>query len=947
VIGHPALLEREGELATLSAALTAAHDGQGGVVLVEGETGTGKSALLAAAEHLGGDLRLTTLLARASELERDFPFGVVLQLLERLVCGLPRAERDSMLDGPARMAVPLFPALRTAGDEHAEDPFAVVHGAYWLVARLAERSPLLLAVDDAQWIDERSLQVLRYLAGRVEDLPVLLLAAGTRDPAPGAAPLDVLARAGPAVTLCPGPLSEAAVERVVRSEFPDADAGFCAGCAAATAGVPLLVHELLAAIRNNALPPTARTTEALPRLGLPEVARAVLGRLEALPDGTPDLARTAAVLGDDAELRHTAHLAGLDLGQAAVALDALCASGIAEPDETVRFRHPIVRSALEGSVPPAGRAHVHLQVARLLLGEAAPPERVAGHLLLAERGGRRWVVETLRRAATRAMSEGAPASAARHLERALAEPPDPDARPEVLLELARAEAAAGLPTAPERIRAALEPVEDADHRARALAELVHVPGGHGERPAVVAAFEEGLRHASEHDADPEATRWLEATLLAEAREVPELRVRALRLLGAAGPAHHHSAGGRAVMAQRAYEAALASRPAVDVRDLAEHALGRGALLREDRPGGPHVAATVRALTLAGDVQSAELVLAVAMERARESGSPEAYARVCALRADVSLRRGSLADAIGDAGTALEAPGDRPGAWATATLALALTEAGDHDEAAERLDGFDLDAVSPAGAAFVLAARSRVRLAAGDAEGAYADAIAAGERLGELRADAPALVPWRSDAALAVLGRDPAEARKLVAVELDLAGRAGAPRALGVALRTAGLAEGGERGLELLRESAGLLEDAHAPLEHARALAELGAGLRAARRPVDARAPLRSALALAHRCGAQALEGRVHAELAASGARVVREDPADAETLTPIERRVVDLATDGLGAGAIADALFLTVKSVEWHLRSASRKLGVRSHEELLDSLGARRDESGNGEPARS
>jgi DNA-binding CsgD family transcriptional regulator/tetratricopeptide (TPR) repeat protein len=604
-----------------------------------------------------------------------------------------------------------------------------------------------------------------------------------------------------------------------------------------------------------------------------------------------------------------------------------------------------VRSALEGSVPPAGRAHVHLQAAQLLLGEAAPPERVAGHLLQAERGGRRWVVETLRRAAVRAMADGAPASAARQLQRALAEPPDAASRPEILLELARAEAAAGTPTAPERIRAALEPVDDADGRARALADLVQVPGAPGDRPAVVAAFEEGLRHAREHGADPEATRWLEATLLAEARDVPELRGRALTLLGAAGPAHEDSSAGRAVMAQRAYEAALASRPATDVRDLAEHALGRGVLLREDRPGGPHVAAAVRALTLAGDVQSAELVLAVALDRARESGSPEAYARVCALRADVSLRRGSLADAVGDAHAALEASGDSPDAWTAATLVLALTEAGDRDEAGARLEGLDLDELGPAGAAFVLAARSRVRLAGGDTDGAYADAIAAGERLTELHADVPALVPWRSDAARAVLGRDPAEARRLVAVELDLAGRAGAPRALGVALCTAGLAEGGERGLELLREAAAVLEDAWSPLEHARALAELGAGLRVARRPLDARAPLRSALAIARRCGAAALESRVHAELAASGARVVREDPGDAETLTPIERRVVDLATDGLGAQAIADALFLTVKAVEWHLRSASRKLGVASREQLLASLGARPEESENGEPA--
>lgn len=918
------LLERETERGVLRGALNAACDGEGSVVLVGGETGVGKSQLLLEAEDHAFDRDMTTLVARGSELDRDLPFGIVLQLLERLVTALPAEERAALLDGPARMAVPLFPALRNARDEAAEDPLALVHGAYWLVARIAELRPLVLLVDDLQWADERSVQLLRYLGARIEDLPVALVLAGT------APSLEPIARASLPLHLTLRPLTPDGVARMVLSEFPDADAAFCAGCAEATAGVPLLVSELLAGVRTSDLAPTGATAARLQPLSLRSVATAVLERLEALPPGTPALARTAAVLGDDAELRPTAELAGVSLGNALLALDALCATGIVEPDETIRFRHPIVRGALEASVPPAGRERTHLQAAHLLLGEAAPPERVAGHLLLAERGGRRWVVGTLRRAAARAMSEGAPASAARHLQRALAEPPADDAtRAEVLLELARAEAAAGSPRAPARIRAALEPV-DADARPRALADLVGVPAA-GDRPALVAAFEEGLQAARDGGGDPEATRWLEATLLAEAREDPRLRGRAAGLLGVAGDSGADTPSGRALTAQRALEAALAGRPAAEVRALAERALGRGRLVAEDRPGGAHVAAALRALALADDLQSAELVAAMAVDRARESGSPDAFARMSALRADVCLRRGSLADAVADARAALDAATATREHAAAAALAVALTEHGDFDEAAEALGTLPGDEAGAARAT-LLVARARLRRRTGEDPEAHADAVAAGDLLADLRADCAPWLPWRAEAALAIATIEPAEARRLAHAHLQRARASGAPRAIGHALRVVGTVDPDEA-LAHLTEAVAVLAGSHAQLERAFALAGLGAALRAERDPVAARAPLREALAIARRCGAVVLEAEVHAALTASGDRVIR--PAAPDTLSPVERRIVDLATDGLTAGEIADALFVTVRAAEWHLRSAARKLGAGDRESLLASLSLR------------
>ena len=278
---HPLLLEREAELGTLHDAFGRAIAGEGSVVLIEGPTGIGKSDLLVVAEDMALDRVFTALLARGTELERAFPFGVLLQLLEALVTALPADQRAAVLDGPARLATSIFPTLRPPGGEDSEDPFALVHGAYSLIARLAERSPLALLVDDAQWIDERSLQVLRHLAARIADLPVLLVAAGTDERPDGARALAELAQgSGTPSRLRPRPLSPRGTASLVLADFPDADPAFCSAVAAATTGVPLLVGELLAAVRGEDLSPDATTAAGLERLGPREVGRAVLARLE-------------------------------------------------------------------------------------------------------------------------------------------------------------------------------------------------------------------------------------------------------------------------------------------------------------------------------------------------------------------------------------------------------------------------------------------------------------------------------------------------------------------------------------------------------------------------------------------------------------------------------------------------------------------------------------------
>jgi DNA-binding CsgD family transcriptional regulator len=201
------------------------------------------------------------------------------------------------------------------------------------------------------------------------------------------------------------------------------------------------------------------------------------------------------------------------------------------------------------------------------------------------------------------------------------------------------------------------------------------------------------------------------------------------------------------------------------------------------------------------------------------------------------------------------------------------------------------------------------------------------------ASPPRPVAWRSDAALAHLALGaPAEARTLAAEEVTLAQAFNGLRTLGVALRAAGLTDGGTRGIELLRQAASVLEGSGARLEHARAVADLGAALRRAGHRAESRDVLRVALDLAHRCGAIALTERTRIELLAAGGRPRRLVLSGLDSLTSSERRIAQLAAAGLSNREIAQNLFITARTVEGHLTHAYQKLAITSREQLPAAL---------------
>src|SRR3954452_14140079 len=414
--GTLGLLERDAELAALAAVLDSVRAGMGRLVAVQGEAGIGKTALLAAMARMAVRSEVAVLRARGSELERDAPFGVALQLFERRLGTLAPEARTRAFRGAARLAAPLFEAPwdePAAGGPttHAQER-SLIHGLYWLASNLAERRPVVLIVDDAAWADRPSLTWMHYLAQRIEELPIVLLVA-SRPREPGAAHdlLDRLPAHSSALVIEPGPLSGEAVEDVVRDRLPHAEPEVWAACAEATEGNPFLVRELLLTLIHSGVEPVSEAAPDVARIAPDAVMRAVIDRLSRLAPAATHVAFAAAVL-DRAPMRLVAALAGLPLHQGASATALLAPADVLRAGEPVAFVHPLTRSVVYADVPAGARAAMHARAARLLSEDGAAPDLVAAHLVPAHAEGSAWAVDALRSAARRAMGGGAPRGAA-------------------------------------------------------------------------------------------------------------------------------------------------------------------------------------------------------------------------------------------------------------------------------------------------------------------------------------------------------------------------------------------------------------------------------------------------------------------------------------------------------------------------------------------------------
>lgn len=937
------LVEREAELDRLRALVAGAASGRGGAVVLEGPAGIGKTTLLTAAGEVAAGRGVERLTARGGELERDFAYGVVRQLLEpRLVRGSPD-ERALLLHGAAGLAAPLLglPAEGVARYTGAlgDDPTAAaLHGLYWLTANLAAETPLLIAVDDLHWSDTASVRFLAYLARRVGELPVLLVVA-SRPPVEAHAPelIEALA-ADPAVRrLEPAPLSEAAVAQLVRHQLgADAADEFCRACHTATGGNPFLVRAVLSAVAEKGLAAHAAHAGRLPEVGSRAVARSVTRRLARLGDDAHRLARAVAVLGTNAEPHRASALAGLEDERGAAAVDALVGAQVLAPGRPLEFVHPIVRTAVHDAIPPAERARRHAAAARLLHSQGGDAERVAPHLLAAEPAGDAWVVDVLRSAAARSIDRGAPEAAVRYLGRALDEPPEPCLRGELLGDLGKAEARAALPdVAVEHLRQALAETPDPRRRAQMAHDLALGLVAPGRYVEAVAMLEEAVDAA--RTVDPELGRRVEAELLCSARLVAETLPVAIERF-ARLPAHiaGDTPGERMLLATLAHQRLLDGGSAAEAVALATRAFD-GGLIAEQTGDSGLVIDAVFALIIAGELDRAERAIEEALSDVRRRGSVIGFARQTCMRAMLNFERGALAECESDARATIDAawqPGYRIARMAYGPRVRALVEQGRLDDAERALSsaGLDDEIADSFMLNFVLFARASLRLAQGRARQAAVDFEELGRRERRWRGDNPGVFPWRSGLALTLLAEGE-RALALARAELELARRLGTAGAIGRALRVVGLAAGGTEGTQALRESLAALDGSPWRLEHARTLVALGAAVRRQGRRADAREPLHAGMELAHVCGAAPLVERAREELVATGSRPRRIMRTGVDALTASERRVAAMAADGMTNREIAQALFVTTRTVEVHLTHAYQKLDITSRDQLPAALG--------------
>ncbi|WP_089104242.1 helix-turn-helix transcriptional regulator [Streptomyces hyaluromycini] len=914
---HPSdagILGRAAELGRIDR-LLGAVDGSGPQVLVlTGEPGAGKSTLVDRAAERGRDRGLGILRVRGSEGEAGLGLSGVHQLLHPLLPGegLPAAQRE-VLD-------------RAFGPEAAQyelklDQLSLCVGVLGLITEAAARRPLLLLVDDAQWLDLGSVDVLAFLARRLEGRPVVLLLAAREDGVP--ARFD---RAFPQVTV--GPLSRTAAGQLLDAQ-PDPPRGKArAEILQQAAGNPLALIELSRALARGrtgdmgaggaggaTLPLTARLENlfAADLPGLPAPTRAALLLVAAAgPARLTDLMRAAPELDVIAAL-DPAERAGL----------------VRVADGGVLLRHPLVRSAVYHAASFHERRQAHLALAAALAGE---PDRRAWHLAAAATGQDAEVADALAASAERARGRGGYAAAATAMERAAELTPAPDLRARRLLTAAQAAMFAGHPQWVGELSGRVGGLTE-DPRLRAEASLL---GGW--------ALGVTLRHE-------EALALLLGVAEATATSAPDLALGALST--AATSAYNSGApyyraeldrisgliDGDGDPAGRAWVQVVIDpvheRPRL-TRQLTE---GLAALAQEESLG--NLTALGGATWILDETEQAVRVLGTTMDLLRRAGSAGTNATVTQALALALFENGSWTaaeDAAHEAfWMATEAGADN--VTVGAGILRATLRALQGDPATARTEA--MQAVRRVDLRRSLSLQVRHRHAMGMAAFVVGDHADAYEQLRAAftRDFRPAPVHYHASlyylgdlAAAAVRAGRADDARTVVdAVQQDLQPDP-SPRLAAVLHRATALLTDTDDAEQHFRAA---LDDPATdcwPFEKALARLDFGEWLRRRRRSAEARPHLNAALECFQRLDARPWTERTTAELRAAGSATAPAPSGELGELTPQQRQIAELAAQGLTNRDIAARLYLSPRTVGYHLHKIFPKLGITARAQLRDAL---------------
>jgi DNA-binding CsgD family transcriptional regulator len=902
------LLGRQRERAALSQLLFDVRSGRGRALVLRGEPGIGKTALLEDLCARADDVVLARVAGIESEMELAF---AALQQL----CA-PMLDKLAGLPDPQRAALGVAFGLETGA---APDRFLVGLAALSLLSEVAEQQPLLCVIDDAQWLDRASAQTLAFVARRLLAEPVALVFA-TREPGEEYRGLPELPVGGLGAgdarellgSVIGGPLDERVRDRIV----------------AETRGNPLALLELPRGVPG--------VTGVAGVSGLPgRIEESFRRRLEVLPAATQRLMLVAAAepAGEPALVWRAAERLGIGAGAAAPVADA----GLLTIGERVTFRHPLVRSAVYRAASPAERRAAH----RALAGATDPqadPDRRAWHRAQAAAGPDEDVAAELERSAGRAQARGGLAAAAAFLERAAALTLDPVRRAGRALAAAQASYQAGSLDATLRLLATAE-AGPPDGFRRARADLL--------RGQVAFSSSRGS------DAPPlllKAARQFEPLDMGLARETY------LDALAAGTFAGRLALGGG--MREVAEAARAAPPPPGPARGPDLLLEGLALLICEGYPAGAPVLRRAvsafrgpdvsreeglrwlwlacRAALIVWDYASWDVLSDRQVTLARDAGALVTLPIVFNMRATVHLFAGEFTEAaslVAQAESVTEATGSSIAPYGALALAVFrgrevqaahLLQAAT-DDAERRGEGRALSFVQWAAAVLF------------NSLGRYEEALAAAQRASE---DSPAVqfasVELVELVEAAVRSGVPGRAAGALQRLSGIARACGTDWVLGAEARSRALVSDGEAAENLYREAIDRFGRTRLRVDLARAHLLYGEWLRRQRRSRDARDQLASAYQIFDSIGAAAFAERARIELRAAGGHARQRTIQTPDTLTAQEALIARLAAEGASNPAIAAQLFISRATVAYHLRKVFTKLGVSSRSQLAPALPARR-----------
>ncbi|MEU5711110.1 ATP-binding protein [Streptomyces flaveolus] len=869
--GSAPLWERDAELATVAQALDvlcADQSSAGSLLVIRGEAGLGKTALLAETRRIAERRGCAVWSARGAETLRSVPFHVVRQLLQPALLSLLPEEAREYLGDWYDIAGPALGIAEPQADN--ADPQYVCDGLVAAVRRLSRRQwPLVLLVDDAHWADQETLRWLAAFAERLDDLSVLVVVARRPGEVSGdsARLLDAVAAAGRPVPTLSALTPDATAGLTRATVGRHADDAFCREVWAVTGGNPYDTVELRAKVQDSELQPVEAQAGELRALNRAARGGGLVDRLKGLGLEATRFAWAAAILGTGITVDMVAELATMNDELARTCAELLCnariltrpepPAGTERTDGELEFVHPLIATAVYNSIPPGVCTAMHGVAAQMITERGRGVAEAARHLLKVHPDDDEELVGQLREAAREHLAVGAPDAARRCLERALAEPPLPEVHAHVLYELGCATLLTSPAVTIDHLQSALGmPGLDGDDRVDAVVRLSQALLHNDQLEEAVRTVE---AEAARHEAGPVRMRLQAFQFMWEGIHGETVSpARSRRLAELASTCAGRDNAERALLILRGFDAMTHGESADEVIDLCDRALVNGRLAPglgwTDPEWGMELLMMLgSAYTYADRLDRAESLFAEARRVYTTAGWRGGHLSLANAFLGLAYRRqGRLRDAESTLREALvlaERVGRRlPLYWsATCGLVDTLLARGRVEEAwsvAERY-GFAPPYPSTIVLPDIRSVRGRLLLAVGRTEDGINELEAAEKTAASRGGHNPVLAPWSIDLAKALAGQDPDRAAQLAADARRQAERFGTDTAIGEALRCAAALATGQRAVQLAARAVTYLEASPCQYEHAAARVEYGIAARSV-------AELSRGLDLARACGAEGL-----------------------------------------------------------------------------------------------